>query len=139
MHNSPSALATVGFVGAGRTGSALALNLAQAGYPVVAVASRSAASAHRLAARIGGCTPLPDAQAVAGTAELVFVTTPDDVIAQVVSGVSWHSGQGVVHCSGALGLEPLAPAAAQMKELQASQGYSTSSSSLEFDRVPLFC
>ena len=47
---------------------------------------------------------------MADTAELVFITTPDDAIAPVVSQVQWHTGQSAVHCSGADSTEILNPA-----------------------------
>src|SRR5439155_11039384 len=60
----------IGFVGAGRAGTALARALAAVGSPVVAVASRTPASAARLAAQLPAARALPDAQAVADAAEL---------------------------------------------------------------------
>ena len=42
----------LGIIGAGRVGTGLALSFARAGRKVVAVASRSAASARRLARRV---------------------------------------------------------------------------------------
>ena len=108
-----SAPPTLGFIGAGRTGSALAVALASAGYQVVAVASRTYAHAQRLAGQIPDATAAETAQAVVDAAALVFVTTPDDAIAEVASTVVWHPGQAAVHCSGALSLEPLASATAQ--------------------------
>jgi len=101
---------TLGFIGAGTTGEALARCLADAGYPIVAVASRSAASAERLAARLNGCRAVADAQAAADAADLIFITTPDDAIAAVASQVRWRPGAWVVHVSGAESLHVLAPA-----------------------------
>jgi len=102
-----------GFVGAGTVGTALALALHRAGYRVVAVSSRTRASAERLAARVPGCRALADAQAVADAADMVFVTTPDDAIARVAASVRWRKGQAVVHCSGALSAGALARAASR--------------------------
>ncbi len=101
---------TVGFIGAGTVGTALASTLSDHGYPVVAVSSRSRASADRLSAMVNGCTAMNNGQEVAEAAELVFVTTPDDAIAGVVAGIVWHSGQSVVHCSGADSVDSLEPA-----------------------------
>jgi len=92
---------TIGFIGAGTTGTALAVRLAQHGYQVIAVSSRSLTSAEKLAARISGCKVYSGAQEVADIAELIFITTPDDTIPQVAADVQWHDGQNVVHCSGA--------------------------------------
>ncbi len=91
----------LGFIGAGTVGTALAVRLAEKGYPVVAVASRTLASAERLAVQVPGCKAVKTSQEVADATELVFITTPDDAIAAAVAEVNWHKGQAVVHCSGA--------------------------------------
>jgi len=100
----------LGFIGAGTIGSALALKLSRRGYPVIAVSSRHHTSARKLAQAISGCLPVTTGQEVADTAELVFITTPDDVIAYVAAQVKWHEGQMVVHCSGADSTGILEPA-----------------------------
>jgi len=97
----------IGFIGAGTVGTALAIRLKERGYPVIAVASRSRSSADKLAASVPGCQSYDKKQAVADVAELVFITTPDDAIAQVASELKWHKGQSVVHCSGAHSLDIL--------------------------------
>jgi len=99
----------IGFIGAGTVGTALSVLLSGKDYPVVAVSSRSSTSARKLAEAISGCR-LEDNQGVADTAELIFITTPDDVIASVASQIQWHSGQSVVHCSGADSTDILEPA-----------------------------
>ena len=101
---------TIGFVGAGTTGTALAVRLAQHGYQVIAVSSRSLTSAEKLAERISGCQVYNGAQEVADIAQLVFITTPDDTIPEVATEVQWHNGQSVVHCSGAHSVDILEPA-----------------------------
>ena len=107
-------MVSIGIIGAGTVGTALAFRLAQAGYPIVAVMSRTRASAERLAATLGesggNCRVYDAAQGVADYANLVFVTTPDDVIGAVVASVRWRAGQSVAHCSGADSLGPLEPA-----------------------------
>ncbi len=100
----------LGFIGAGTIGSALALKLNSQGYPVVAVSSRHHASAKKLSQAISSCSPVTNNQSVADRAELVFITTPDDVIALVASQIAWHQGQMVVHCSGADATDILEPA-----------------------------
>ena len=99
-----------GFIGAGTTGTALAVRLAQTGCQVTAVSSRSLTSAEKLAGRVSGCRICEGAQEVADTAQLVFITTPDDVIAKVAAEVQWHEKQHVVHCSGAHSVDILEPA-----------------------------
>ena len=100
----------IGFIGAGRAGSALADGLTRAGYTVAAVYSRSADSAARVAER---CAPqtdaAPSAQAVADACDVVFVTTPDDAIEPVAASVRWGADHRAVHCSGGLPSSILAP------------------------------
>jgi len=100
----------LGFIGAGTVGTALAIRLSSKGYEVIAVSSRSQTSARNLAQAISNCHASNNNQEVADAAELVFVTTPDDSIAPVVSQIQWHTGQSVVHCSGADSTDILEPA-----------------------------
>ena len=97
----------IGFIGAGTAGTALAVKLFQKGCSIVAVSSRSISSAERLARFIPGCKVYSMAQEVADLADLVFITTPDDIIAKVSNEIQWHSGQGVLHCSGAHSIDIL--------------------------------
>ncbi|MCJ7654049.1 MAG: DUF2520 domain-containing protein [Dehalococcoidia bacterium] len=101
---------TIGFIGAGTTGTALAVRLAQHGYQVIAVSSDSLTSAEKLAGGISGCQFYNRAQEVADIAQLVFITTPDDTIPEVAAEVQWHKEQSVVHCSGAHSVDILEPA-----------------------------
>jgi predicted short-subunit dehydrogenase-like oxidoreductase (DUF2520 family) len=77
---------------------------------VAGTSSRTYASAEKLAGQVAGCRPFKDSQSLADSADLVFITTPDDVIATVATQVKWHRGQGVVHCSGADSTAILEPA-----------------------------
>ena len=101
----------IGFVGAGVLGSGLALALSAAGRPVTAIASRTHSSAQRAAGLIDVCAALGSAQKVADACDLVFITTPDAVIAEVAQAVTWRPGQGVAHCCGAASTELLDDAA----------------------------
>ncbi|MDP6042953.1 MAG: DUF2520 domain-containing protein [Dehalococcoidales bacterium] len=103
----------IGFIGAGTVGTALAIRLSQQGYRVITVHDLKLAAAQRLAQAVKDCRILEKAQGVADTAEFVFITTVDDFIPQVAAKVSWHTGQTVVHCSGAASTEALAPAKEQ--------------------------
>ena len=100
---------SIAFIGAGRVAGMLARAFADLGYPVPAVASRSPESAQRVAALVPGCNAVSP-QDAADAAEVVFITTSDGAIGDVAASVAWRAGQGVVHCSGALTCEPLAPA-----------------------------
>lgn len=108
----------VGFVGAGTVGTALAVTLSRQGYVVAAVASRTFASAERLARTVNEvspatCAALKRPQQVADLCDLVFITTPDDAIVEVARQIRWRPGQFVVHCSGALSNEALREVAAR--------------------------
>jgi len=100
----------IGFIGAGTTGTALAVRLSQKECPVVAVSSRTLSSAQKLAGLVPNCQVCHTAQELADKTELVFITTPDDVIAQVCGEVQWRAGQSIVHCSGAHSVDILEPA-----------------------------
>jgi len=94
----------IAVVGAGKVGSALALLLNQQGYPVNGVASRSITSASRVAEQLNVPATTKPAEVTAG-AEVVFITTPDRVIAQVAAEIEERGGfkpnQVVFHTSGA--------------------------------------
>jgi predicted short-subunit dehydrogenase-like oxidoreductase (DUF2520 family) len=100
----------IGFIGAGRLGTTVAMGFARAGLAVPAVASRSRASAAAFAARVPGCKVMEDPNAVVTASDIVFVTTPDDAIAHVGREVRWRAGVAAVHCSGATEIAALAPA-----------------------------
>jgi predicted short-subunit dehydrogenase-like oxidoreductase (DUF2520 family) len=100
----------IGFIGIGVVGTALARSLSRAGYTVVGVASRRFESAQSLAVAISGCMAYSDSQGVADAADLVFITTRDDAIAEVARSVRWAPGQMVVHTSGAATVSLLATA-----------------------------
>ncbi len=103
----------IGFIGAGKVGTALAYCLQIGGYNVVAVASRTFTSAETLSTNVSGCRALLTPQAVADVSDLVFITTPDSAIGAVTSQLRWRPGQSVVHCSGADSTEILSPARIQ--------------------------
>ena len=107
-----------GFIGAGTTGTALAVRLSEKEWPVVGVYSRSLSSAEKLPRLLPNCRVCHTSQELANVAQMVFITTPDDVIAQVCRKLRWHKGQGVLHCSGAHSVDILEPA----KKLGANVG-----------------
>jgi predicted short-subunit dehydrogenase-like oxidoreductase (DUF2520 family) len=111
----PGQFKKIGFIGCGRVGSALAILLQQAGYEVAGVASRRQTSAEILAERLG--CPALDGSEVARRADALFLTTSDDAVTAVSAALAgdaaFHGGQIVLHLSGALTSEALAPAAAQ--------------------------
>jgi predicted short-subunit dehydrogenase-like oxidoreductase (DUF2520 family) len=102
---------TVAIIGAGRVGSSVGFLLKRAGYAVTAVAARTAATAEKAVAFIGGGEPLADVIKAASKAEIVFITTPDRAIREVCDTISTDDGlkRGslIVHMSGAHSLELL--------------------------------
>jgi len=107
----PRRKVTLGFIGAGRVGTGLASGFARAGMNVVAIASRTSASAQKLAKRVRGaraCAP----QEVADRADIAFLTVPDDAIEGLAASLRWREGAACVHCSGAADLDVLKKAVA---------------------------
>jgi predicted short-subunit dehydrogenase-like oxidoreductase (DUF2520 family) len=102
-------MGSIGFIGSGRLGSALAVALHQRGVAIAHVASRNPANAQQLAARLPGCHAV-DA-ATAAQADLVFLTVTDDAIGPLAAQLPWRAGQAAVHCSGATEVSVLQPAA----------------------------
>ena len=100
-------MASIGFIGAGTVGTALAVRLSERGYEILAVASRSRDSAEKLAHRISNCRVAESNQEVASLTDLVFIATSDDAIASVVNSVQWRQGQSVVHCNGSASIDIL--------------------------------
>lgn len=103
----------IGVVGAGRVGAVLAASLRAAGHEIVAVAGESTASRTRAAALLPG-VGLRKPTAVARGCDLLLLTVPDDMLANVVSTLvgagAIRPEQYVVHTSGRHGLAVLAPA-----------------------------
>ena len=95
-------------IGTGRLGAALAGALAVAGYTDLTLASRDPPRAADVAAALG-VHARTTAEAVERAA-LVFLAVPDGAIEDVASSLAWRAGQGVVHTSGARGLDALADA-----------------------------
>lgn len=105
----------VGVVGAGRVGAVLAAALRSAGHEIVSVAGESDASRQRAADLLPG-VPVLKPTAVARGCEVLLLTVPDDMLANVADMLAasgaLREGQYVVHTSGRHGLAVLAPAAA---------------------------
>ena len=101
---------TIGIIGAGTVGSALAILLHRRGYRVIAINSRTRASAEKLAAQVPGSNVVDSYQAVAGSVDLTFITTPDGAIPLVASQITWKPGMNAVHCSGSDSVAVLEPA-----------------------------
>jgi len=95
----------IAVIGAGKVGSALALGLSRAGCAVTGVASRSPASAGRLAFLIG-CRPCATLSDAAAGAEVLIIAVPDRAVGRVgrklARSGAVRPGHVVIHTSGAL-------------------------------------
>ncbi len=103
-------LGRIAVIGPGRLGASLARGLAEAGHDVAAVAGRRPGAAESLARRLGSGVVAVSAPDAVARCDLVFLTVPDAAIRPLAAELPWRAGQGAVHCSGALGLDVLAPA-----------------------------
>jgi predicted short-subunit dehydrogenase-like oxidoreductase (DUF2520 family) len=108
----PGETPTTGIVGAGAVGTALGLALNRAGWPIHAVASRDPERRSRFAGAIEGVRPFAEAQALIEEVELIILAVPDDALGPLAHEIRMYSGQAMVHTSGVLGAEVLAPAMA---------------------------
>jgi predicted short-subunit dehydrogenase-like oxidoreductase (DUF2520 family) len=111
-HSEPGEPPLIGIVGAGAVGTALAVALTRAGWPIAAVSSRDPANRERIRALVPGTRAFAEATALLDEVELVIVAVPDDAIRAVAGELRLYSGQAIVHTSGLLGAEVLAPAMA---------------------------
>jgi predicted short-subunit dehydrogenase-like oxidoreductase (DUF2520 family) len=109
----PARLA-VGVIGAGRAGTALGAALARAGHRVVAASAVSQASVTRARATFPDAV-ITEPGDVAGRADLVLLTVPDDALPGLVTGLAATGapvqGRMLAHASGRHGLAVLEPAA----------------------------
>lgn len=101
-----------GIVGGGAVGTALGVALTRAGWPVHAVASRDPERRDRFRRAVEGARGFAEATALIEEVELIVLAVPDDALAPLAASLRMYSGQAMVHTSGALGAEVLAPAMA---------------------------
>ncbi|MGZ8515196.1 MAG: NAD(P)-binding domain-containing protein, partial [Candidatus Limnocylindrales bacterium] len=111
-HSEPGQPPVIGIVGAGAVGTALGVALSRAGWPVHAVASRDAARRERFCGLVKVNRAFVDPEALVEEVELIILAVPDDVIGPLASGLRMYGGQAMIHTSGAVGAEVLAPAMA---------------------------
>lgn len=102
----------IGVIGIGRLGTALAGALSHAGNALAGVAETDSGTFDAGTRGLPRDTRVMTSTELASTADLVFLTVPDNAIAAVANSLAWRRGQRVVHCSGALGLDALAGARA---------------------------
>jgi predicted short-subunit dehydrogenase-like oxidoreductase (DUF2520 family) len=101
---------SIAILGLGKVGTAVGFLLRQAGYRIVAVASRSQASLNQGIVYTGG-KPYLNFSAAVLTANCIIITTSDDSIAHVCKKIASERcirpGSKVIHMSGAGGLDLL--------------------------------
>jgi len=111
-HSEPGEPPLIGIVGAGAVGLALGVALTRAGWPIAAVASRDKARRERFRSWVPGTRAFAEATALLDEVELVILTVPDDALPSVAGSLHLYSGQALIHTSGLLGADVLAPAMA---------------------------
>ena len=97
----------LGFIGAGKVGTALAALLHARGADITAVAGRTHQSSRKMALGAGLSASVAKTRSdVLQSASIIFLTVPDDAIEPLCDEIGreggWRPGVGVVHCSGAL-------------------------------------
>ena len=108
----PSGHPRIGFVGAGRVGTALAVAFERAGWPIGAFVTRDDTRRTAFSRLVPAARAVGTISAVADDVDLIFLTVPDDVLPIVAAELRLYAGQAVVHTSGALGSDVLAPSQA---------------------------
>ncbi len=118
----------ISIIGPGKVGTTIGILAGSADYKVRAIAGRSIASAQQASKLIPGEPRACEPAEAAALGKLVLITVPDDAIGEVASQLAnagaFTPGAVVIHCSGALTSEILAPArkcgctAASMHPLQ---------------------
>jgi predicted short-subunit dehydrogenase-like oxidoreductase (DUF2520 family) len=102
---------SLAIVGAGRAGSALAIAAHEAGYRVLAVASRRGEVARRLAGTVGARAVATPFEAVMA-ADLTLLAVPDGAITAVAEAVAFAGrslrGRSVVHLGARFGTDVIA-------------------------------
>jgi predicted short-subunit dehydrogenase-like oxidoreductase (DUF2520 family) len=103
----------IAIIGTGKVGTALGFLLKKRGYSITALSDLSPETVQRAAALIGA-ESFSDPSLAAKSADVIFITTPDDIIYQVCHQIAmngaFRQGQFVIHTSGAMGLDTLADA-----------------------------
>jgi predicted short-subunit dehydrogenase-like oxidoreductase (DUF2520 family) len=111
MQNVSLAINNISFIGAGRAGQSLARALSKKGYTIGGLSCKSLKEAQKAVAFLGKGTAYEANEEAVEDSKIVFITTPDDVISNVVNELkekelNWQ-GRVVFHCSGVLSSELL--------------------------------
>lgn len=108
---------TLAIIGAGRVASGLGARLREAGWRIGAVAARRLPAARAAVRSIGGGTPCSATSRRVLDSAVILLAVPDDALASVAVQLAEQSGPDVrrkvvLHTSGALSTDVLAPLAA---------------------------
>jgi predicted short-subunit dehydrogenase-like oxidoreductase (DUF2520 family) len=109
-HSGPGERPATGIIGAGPVGLTLGVALVRAGWPVRSVASRDAGRRERFRGHVPGVRAFAEPAALVDDVELIILAVPDDVVTPLATTLRLYAGQAIVHTSGLLGPEALAPA-----------------------------
>lgn len=112
QHSEPGEPPVIGIVGAGAVGTALGVALSRGGWPIHAVSSRDPDRRERFRSLVKVNRAFIDPEALVEEVELIILAVPDDAIAPLASTLRMYSGQAMIHTSGAVGADVLAPAMA---------------------------
>src|SRR4051812_2071343 len=112
VHSRPGEPPVIGIVGAGAVGTTLGVALTRAGWPIHAVASRDPGRRDRFRSMVDVTRVFADPEPILDEVELIILAVPDDMVPVLAGSLRMYSGQAMVHTSGALGAEVLAPAMA---------------------------
>ena len=112
QHSEPGQPPVIGIVGAGAVGTALGVALSRAGWPIHAVASRDSSRREHFRSLVDVARAFVDPEALVEEVELIILAVPDDAVAPLAGTLRMYGGQAMIHTSGALGAEALAPAMA---------------------------
>lgn len=101
---------TIGIIGAGVVGTAIGVALSSKGFEITGCYDIKSESTQQLLERTG-CAPCLSPQHVSRSADILFITTSDTSIQEVADELAerkaFHTGQVVVHMSGAQSSEIL--------------------------------
>jgi predicted dinucleotide-binding enzyme len=87
---------TIGIIGSGHIGRALATHLAKTTYPVLITNSRGPASLTDLVASIGGSVTAADFSQTIAQADVLFIAVPWTQLPEVASELQGYSGKVIV-------------------------------------------
>ena len=110
--SAPGEPPVIGIVGAGAVGTVLGVALSRAGWPIHAVASRDATRRERFRSLVEVGRVFVDPEPLLEEVELIILAVPDDAIEPLAGTLRMYGGQAMIHTSGALGANVLAPAMA---------------------------